>query len=158
MLQYRVTKYNPAHRDAAGSYTLDEWSSFADIGQRFDGVRLTPEVYQTVEDAYVRVAQAFLEEAGVPSLCVIGLEAPTNDAPLAEGAHLSLPQIDSVLRALLRERYWCRLECELGFIHVGWDYYMYVGVSCQCPGAEALAKAYGLYVENFSSPYAKSAV
>jgi hypothetical protein len=50
MFEYRVTKYDPAHRAASGAYR-DEWTSFSDIGRSFGGVILTVEQYQRIEDA-----------------------------------------------------------------------------------------------------------
>jgi hypothetical protein len=66
---------------------------------------------------------------------------------------LGLSAAASVIRRLLREEFWCRLEGADGFIHIGYDYYMYLGVARQCPGAEALARQAGLFVERFQSPY-----
>ena len=79
MKEYRVTKYNPAFRDSSGAYTGKEWISFGDIGRSFDGVKLTAEAYERVEDAYVAAAIAFLCESAVPHLAVRGLE--NNSAP-----------------------------------------------------------------------------
>ena len=36
MIEYRVTKYNPALRDARGAYIAAEWTSVADIGCEFN--------------------------------------------------------------------------------------------------------------------------
>jgi hypothetical protein len=33
MIEYRVTKYDPAHRDSTGVYFRDEWTSVSDIGR-----------------------------------------------------------------------------------------------------------------------------
>jgi hypothetical protein len=157
MLQYRITKYNPAHRDAAGAYLAEEWTSHSEIGQSFGNVAFTSDDYQAVEDAYVAVAEAFLQEAGVTDLAVAGLEAHGDEPHVFEGERLTVQQVGSVVRALLRERFWCRLEGAGAFVHVGYDYYMYVGVSRECPRASAAAKAHKLYVEKFASPYAQSA-
>jgi hypothetical protein len=48
-----------------------------------------------------------------------------------------------------------RLEAAGGFVHVGWDCYMYVGVRRPCPSAEAEAHRFGLFVEPFLSPYSE---
>jgi hypothetical protein len=66
---------------------------------------------------------------------------------------LSLVQVGDVIPQVLREEFWCRLEGVEGFIHIGWDYYMYVGVPIPCPAAQMRAAALGLYVEEFASPY-----
>jgi hypothetical protein len=41
MLQYRITKYNPAHRDASGDRLLEKWTSYSEIGQSIGNVLLT---------------------------------------------------------------------------------------------------------------------
>ena len=158
MPQFRVTKYNPQHRDIAGAYQLVDWTSISDVGRDFEGRQLTRESYQAVEDAYIEVALAFLAESGCNGLCVVALEN-ARDFPKApgEGTTLSLQEIAPVLQGLLREQFWCRLEASDAFVHVGYDYYMYVGVPTACPAAQATAQSRGLFVEEFSSPYASSA-
>ncbi|HEY2584432.1 MAG TPA: hypothetical protein VGI81_01560 [Tepidisphaeraceae bacterium] len=154
LIEYRVTKYDPIYRNSSGAYTRDEWLSFGDIGRSFNGVELTSREYQKVEDAYVVAAIGFLREAGVPQLAVRGLEN-TGGVPLpfGEGDSLTVEQIPDVLRRLLRAEFWCRLEAAGAFLHVGYDYYMYVGVPRQCPAARRRAEDLGLYVEEFASPY-----
>lgn len=157
MFQYRVTKYDPARRDAAGAYTLDEWTSFSDVGRTFSTGTLSSAEYQRIEDAYVAAARAFLQEAGVASLTVVGLENPRGVAlPFAEGAELSAEAAGAILPRLLREEFWCRLESDVGFVHVGYDYAMYLGVAQPCPAAEALAYRLGLFMEPLPSPYIAS--
>ena len=154
MFEYRVTKYDPAHRDEAGRYPFDEWHLFAQIGQPFGGVTLTRAEYERVEDAYVTAAVAFVREAGVPSLTVTGLENSRQGMlPFVEGSSIDLDQTAGAIRLLLREECWFRLEAGEAFVHVGWDYYMYVGAARRCPNAEARARELGLFVEPFRSPY-----
>ena len=74
MFEYRVTKYDPAFRNAQGAYSGDDWTSISDIGKTFAGEILTRDEYQRVEDAYITVALAFIREAGIPMLTVTGLE------------------------------------------------------------------------------------
>ena len=155
MNEYRVTKYNPAFRDSSGAYTRDEWTSVGDVGRAFDGVELTRGEYERVEDAYVTAALAFMREAAVAQLSVRGLEnARGLPIPFAEGDALPLEQIPEVLRGVLREEFWCRLEADDALVHVGWDYYMYLGVPRPCPTTRRQVENLGLYVEDFASPYA----
>ena len=157
MHQYRVTKYNPALRNSSGAFAADEWISFGDIGRTFAGVKLTREEYERVEGAYVRVALAFLREADLTSLSVVELKNARNSAlNFAQGSVVSLGQIGDIISRLLRGEFWCRLEAPGGFVHVGWDYYMYLGVPRLCPLAYAQAAEFGLYVEQFRSPYRDS--
>ena len=154
MNEYRITKYDPSFRKPAGAYTREEWISVNDVGRSFAGVTLTREEYERVEGAYVEAAIAFLREAGVYALTVEGLENQRGQVlNFREGSLLPLEQVGDVLRRILREEFWCRLNGVGGFVHVGWDFYMYVGVRCPCPAAQVRATELGLYVEEFSSPY-----
>ena len=147
MFEFRVTKYDPAYRRGGVAYTRDEWTSVNDIGRSFGGEIFTDAVYQRTEDAYIAVASAFMQEAGIQSLTVAGLQ---NHAavilPFGEGAALSVADAAEVARRVLREEFWCRLEGS-GFVHLGYDYYMYLGVPRPCAAAEALAQQFGLFVE-----------
>jgi hypothetical protein len=154
LFEFRVTKYDPAHRDRHGIYTRDEWTGVSDIGRAFGGVVLTEPEYRRVEDAYATTAVAFLREASVETLAVAGLENDTA-VPLlfAEGSLLGLAEVEHAVQRMLRAEFWCRLEGAGAFVHVGYDYYMYVGVPVACPDAAALARQFGLFTEPFPSPY-----
>jgi hypothetical protein len=154
VLEYRVTKYDPAFRDSRGYYTREEWTSVGDIGCSFGGVVLTPEKYHRVEDAYVAVALSFLRESGQSSLTVTSLENNRKyPIEFGEGSALGLEQLGPVIRLVLREKFWCRLEGPVSFLHFGWDYYLYVGVPYPCPESQELAKQRGMFVEELPSPY-----
>lgn len=153
MQQLRVTKYDPALRNAAGAYTRDEWTHFADVGRVLGGRRVTLEEYEEVERAYVRAAIALLREAAVAGLYVRDLEDSAGAGALTEGVYVATDDLEEVVQSLLREAYWCRLEGDGAYLHFGWDYYMYVGVPATCPDAIAEATSLGLFVEPFVSPY-----
>jgi hypothetical protein len=154
VLEYQITKYDPAFRDPSGAYTRDDWTSVTDIGRSFGSVVLTPEEYRRVEDAYVAVALSFLREAGQASLTVCGLENKRNyPIEFGEGSALDLEQLGSVIRLVLREEFWCRLEGPASFLHFGYDYYMYAGVPRPCPASQEVAKELRLFVEESISPY-----
>jgi hypothetical protein len=154
MIEYRVTKYDPSLRDERSAYTADDWTAISDIGRIFGGIVLTDTEYQRVEQAYITSALAFLREGGLNSLTVKGLENHQGLAlEFGEGSVISLELVGDVIRQVLREEFWCRLECPGGFIHIGWDYYMYIGVPYRCPSAERLAKELSLHPEDFASPY-----
>ena len=152
--QFRVTKYNPAYRDRNGAYQQDEWISYGDIGKTFGGVTLSQTGYEAVESAYMTAAIGFLNEAGIDELRICGLENSSGDSSApADGSSITLSELRDALRSVLREKYWCRFEGESAFVHVGYDYYMYVGVPDPCEAAQAEAQSMGLFVEPFSSPY-----
>jgi len=154
MIEYRVTKYSPAFRDGTGAYTLAEWTSFSDIGCTFNGSLLSEAEYLQVENAYIISALEFLRESKVSSLVVRGLENHRGALlTFGEGSSLSLEQLKITLSRVLREEFWCKFEGPDAFIHVGYDYYMYVGVPARCFDAEQVACSHGLFVEPFQSPY-----
>jgi len=135
-------------------YLRQEWTSSAHVGRSFGGVLLTEAEYLRVEEAYASCAVAFLREAGVASLAVEGLENPRGlTLPFSEGTSLSLEEITGVLRRVLREEFWCRLEGEQAFVHIDWDYYLFFGVPIPCPEAEAAARERGLFVEPCPTPF-----
>jgi len=154
MIEYRVTKYDPALRDIGGAYALPEWSSFTDIGCMFNGSPLSEAEYLQVENAYISSALEFLCESGVSSLAVRELENHRGaQLTFGEGSTLSLEQLKTALPRGLREEFWCKFEGPDSFIHIGYDYYMYVGVPTPCSKAEQVAAGIGLFVEPFKSPY-----
>ena len=154
MNEYRVTKYNPAFRGLGGAYTKDEWTSVKDVGRSFPAGVLTREEYERVENAYVGSALAFLGEAGLTSLRIEGLENTRGEWLLFHNdSILPLNQVGDVIRRVLREEFWCRLEGVNGYVHFGWDYYMYIGAPHPCPKAREQKVELGLYVEEFDSPY-----
>ena len=157
MFEFRVTKYDPTLRGQDGAYLRDDWISVSDIEQSFEGKLLTSVEYQRIENAYVKSALAFLRESGEPALTVRGLEHH-NSAPLSfsEGTAVAREHAEAIVRCVLREEFWCKLEAPDFFIHIGYDYYMYVGVAVDCPNARALAVSLGLFVEPFQSPYVGS--
>ncbi len=162
--EYRVTKYDISYRRLAGLnannefstgiYTRNEWTSVSDIGRSFDGVILTPDEYQRVEDAYVAVAISFLKESRLSAVTVDGLEnSEFCPIPLEEGMTIDIRNLPEVVRLILQEKVWCRLISQKTFLHFGYDYYMFVGVSLECPKSKQLARNLGLFVESFKSPY-----
>ncbi|WP_374192503.1 S1 RNA-binding domain-containing protein [Streptomyces sp. MBT98] len=181
---YRVTKYDPDHRDEHGRCTGPE-----DIASNRG----------PVEAAYLLAVAAFAEESGidrpvirepqVPYLAHFGAEPPVDGfgltglfppgrgggAPEAspegmlggsttlvpagfhDGAEVSLQVGLELVRSMLRDNgAWCRLEVEDRFtVHVGWDQYLYVGSDRPCERALALTRRLGLFPERLdSSPYA----
>jgi hypothetical protein len=152
--QYRVTKYNPAFRNQSGAYTRVEWTSVRDIGRTYSDGLLTTEEYERVEAAYIKAALSFLSESGISSVRVAGLEnSRRQPLDFDNDSVLAVDRIEEIIRRILREEFWCRLEGSEGFIHFGWDYYMYIGVPHPCSAAQARTAELGLFVERLDSPY-----
>lgn len=163
--QYRITKYNPALRDANGAFMGDDWTARSDVGRAFGGVVLTMAAYQLVEDAYVFAVDSLLRAARVDSLQLCGLEnrgletRGTGKLPnfVKPGADLNVAQCAEFARLALREQVWGKLVAPgRAFVHFGYDYYMYIGLPVKCAGALAAVQQRGLFVEPFRSPYLRA--
>lgn len=148
---YRITKYDPALRRGRGAFGGEDWISVSEIGEEFGGRRLTTSDYLAVEAAHLVTATAFAEEAGVESLVVQSL---LHGGGYREGQTVTLLEAAEVVRALLRESLDCALVAkDRVHIHVGYDYYMYVGSDRACPRSVRRAHDLGLFVdEDFPSP------
>lgn len=160
---HRITKYDPAHRDARGYYTGPE-DTISDHGP--------------VESAYLSAVAALARESGVeyleirepglPGAVSFGLEPSIEGYGLAgleqamgphgfhDGARVTLAVALELVRTMLRDHgLWCRLEAEGRFaVHVGWDQYLYVGAARPLDEALARVRALGLFAEPIDvSPY-----
>lgn len=149
MKEYRITKYNPSYRNESGHYLdKEEWTSYSEVGDK-----VTLEEYLKVEQSYIESAIEFVKNSGVSILKVQGLEDHDKSSNLVEGLEISLDSFGCVLKALLREEFWCKLESKNAFIHVGYDFYMYIGVKALNSDCTKKAQQRGLFVEDFESPY-----
>jgi len=162
MHEYKVTKYDPRfYGGPGGAYTRDEWTAYSDIGRTFDGVELTTAEYERVEGLYLDAVRIAVDACGADQVQVRGLEQYEElpGAPqLTDDEWISASQAVEVCRLMLREAgIWCRLEVpDRFYVHIGWDYYMYVGTSVDVRPRWAELEARGLFVEeNSPSPYAE---
>ena len=147
--QFRLTKYLPEVRGDSGAFLGDDWTSISDIGRRFGGRTLTLTEYLRVESRHVVAVASFMEESGVESVTVADAErGALPGLPLRDGLVLSPLQALDVVRHELREEAWCRLQ-DPGrfFVHVGYDYYVFIGSAVPCPRSIRLAAELGLFVE-----------
>jgi len=83
---------------------------------------------------------------GNTGTCQINLQSESAREMIAD-------KLEKELRSLLRGDFWCKYESELGYVHVGYDYYMYIGVSSVESETIERAENRGLFVEEFTSPY-----
>jgi hypothetical protein len=153
--QLRVTKYDPALRDERGAFTGDDWTSVSDVGDTFGEVPLTLHRYLDVESRHLQVIAAFLTEAGIDGTTVRGSEPYDARWWPEEGERLSVLESVDVVREMLRERGFCRLDGEAGvYVHVGYDYYLYLGGDVPCQRTKEVAAEAGLFIDSgFVSPY-----
>ena len=151
MTECRITKYNPANR-VDGKYIADEWTSFSDIGKKFNGTELSYERYRETEKAYIDCCIELIQKAHIPSLSVSQVEN------YADGIYLptSVSNTEEICQAIaycLREQCWFKLTGKDLFIHFGYDYYMYIGSTLTTETIKNTAIKHGLYCEEYPSPY-----
>ena len=157
-----IVKYQPQYYKD-GVYTKNEWISSSDIGENFDGEVLTKEEYLRVESAYVDTVKELLEVSGVKFLTIVGPDTfylrrtkafnKENKAmyqivsSLKEGQRIAASKIDTVLKASLRELFWCALvnESKKVQVDVGYDYYLHFHSRLPEETISKIARSHGLY-------------
>ena len=166
MREYRLTKYNPLFRNEKGFYEPEEWTFFAQVGTEVAGNELTLAEYEATEAAYIQVMISLFERAKAGPFRVSAKVVPFRvsegqlpPAALPDGSEVPLSSLPAVLRSLLREEFWCRLTDRKGsFVHVGWDFYVYLGLPSQLESPEAVAQEHHLFLERCVSPHHPEAV
>ena len=152
MHEYRVTKYDPQFR-VDGAYTRSEWMSIADVGHTFDGRLFTTADYECAEQRHIDFLIALATREAAFPLTIRSLEDRRPESPWMENQQITADALPGIVRDVLREECWCRLEAHNFFIHFGYDYYMYVGCTHTTEAITALAASHALYAEPMQSPY-----
>lgn len=157
MYEYRITKYNPKYRNVKGVFEREEWISYSDIGQVFNGTKLTANEYVAKEEKYISGILLMMACENVKTMFLKNVEINSCDFEatfgVREGAALDVSEIPALCRLILREHIWAKLESERMFVHFGYDFYMYIGVANKCDDVLAKISDLGLYVEEYRSPY-----
>lgn len=162
---WRITKYDPLYRGDQGVYTKEDWVGLYQIGKVFNGKELDVAEYIISENKYVAAALKFIEESKFDLVKLNnwhGINEVHDQIPdglminrgFEDGQLIDKNDIDLVLRMLLRGIAYAKLEVSnVFYIHIGWDYYMYIGTNVDTPEAVEYAKSLGLFVESRDSPY-----
>ncbi len=168
---WRISKYDPAFRDANYVYQRNEWTGVTDIGRAFDGTTLEVNTYLATETAHVEAVRAFMADADVDVLTVTNFEPSSGieflkdcGLPdladlsrrtewLTDGVNLSGLALDETLRLLLRQVLWCRLVHSDRFV-VDIDEYLYVSIGTVADSSRAIARTQelDLFVEKARDP------
>lgn len=152
MREYRITKYSPEKRIDGLYYAVDEWTSYSEIGKKFNGIELTREEYLKTENAYVDTCIDLIAIAQIQSILV---EQPEyyEDGIRFPASISDRSEVRRAITACLREQCWFKLTAKDFFIHFGYDYHMYVGSALPTKMVENISAKHGLYCELFPSPY-----
>ena len=160
MFQYRLTKYDPNHRNHDGSYTKESWTSISDIGNVFEGEILTKEKYLQIETEYVDKLVEVFKESGLTEFH-ISEYSDYRDEPsiisdnellelkIKENESFSIEKLPLIIRLTLRDQIWCKISSPKAFIHFGYDFYCYVGVQTDIKDFTSSF----LFLEPMDSPY-----
>lgn len=164
----RVSKYNCNYRDENGKYIKNEWTSYSDIGKKFEGEIFTLDDYKLLELKYINTVLETAKSLDVNSFLLTNFEKSrdidtlTEDNELKrmynninENKHIQIDNIPLVMKLLIREFIWGKLVHEQLVIHFGYDYYIYLGVNKEnLENVEQIIKRHDLfYEENATSPY-----
>lgn len=169
-MKLRITKYNPYYRDKQGSYLKEEWISICDIGRYYNGALFTAEQYFTVEDAYIETIKLLLNYQKIDHL-VIARHSDKKRIKsfftfnqffsidkdfiksLKCGRKCNIIEIETIMRLVLREDYWCSFTGkDHTYLDFGYDYYMYYGCDSHIK-LEEINFPNCIYIENnFQSP------
>ena len=160
MRSYRVTKYNPKHRDQFGRYLREEWTSISDIGKIFNEQLFTMEEYIKVEHDYIEFVEKLMISYDINHFKIKSLSKRTIPVfnsekeynffeNIYEESEISLDKIEILMKLILREKIWLKLVTQHIEVHFGYDYYMYVICKKNLSIEEIETN---LFIENKKSP------
>ena len=149
---WRVSRYSPELRIPDSKW--ESWIDVSQVGQTFNGLLLTSEEYQRVEDAYVHAAFQFALDTSTQVFRIAYLGHQEEGYALSPDQTLLRSDLGPVVRGNLRGSLDCGLEgteygCQILF---GFDLYMYVAASGPCPQAVTGTERGGLFVEPGVNP------
>ena len=141
MNRYQLSKYHPSIPSPWSS----EWTSYSDIGKRFNGDLLTEEKYLAVEEKFCKclceIAECILED----HFLISGLEN-YKKTKWKDGAIVTLNNFSFVIKDCLREKCWCKLVSKNLIISFGYDYYVHIETTLAEEELVAIVNKYGLYL------------
>ncbi|MBR4067220.1 MAG: hypothetical protein IKK08_01175 [Clostridia bacterium] len=171
-MRYRITKYDPALRDARGAYLPDEWTSCTDIGRNYTGKKLTAQEYLATENAYIDAIRIIAEHNGCTGFCArqlerlfsvwevsrtmkrLGLALSREETELYRSVDTARTYTTEealiLARMILRELLWATLcdgQGRLSFTF-GYDYYLYADCPTLPDEVIRQIECSGLFVEN----------
>lgn len=171
MNRYRISKYNPLLRDESGCFIGEDWTSFSDIGKKYNGKVLTNLQYIDVEAKYMDAIMTVLHQSQVNTMIVEKLEKQFSASTLKKmlgrynlqftqldaefvsqiknGLRLDMTEIKKTVMLVLRDCFWCELLSETGKVKIefGYDYYVYIqGVNIDANTISSFWSE-GIYIE-----------
>lgn len=142
---YRVSKYDPRHRNSSGHFTRETWTSISDIGRCIGGLVVQKQEYLSIENAYLESVRGFCSlhsgpfrlmefecydldsaKAALETEPLCDIQVTLSPDALNLEQILTLRELEQLVILTLRERLWCELGVPgQALIRFGYDYYMY---------------------------------
>jgi hypothetical protein len=128
----------------------------------FDGKVFTLAEYEKIESAYIKIVLLFMDCVQLDFLKIVDLEkngqrfqtVQINDLKINNSEPISKELIAPIIRLILRNIMWCKLESKEMYVHFGYDFYMYIGSKKACNSIHENIKQIGLFIEEgLRSPY-----
>lgn len=153
MMQYRISKYNPEFQNER-KFEEDDFTSISDVGKVYDGKMISMEDYLEEEVHYVQLLSELASEANLFPFLICDLEKYNDEKKWKESQAITLENFAELFCDCLREDVWCRLNSKQGgFVHFGYDMYVYIGCNLPSERVSATAHLNSLFCEEMISPY-----
>jgi len=155
MNKYRISRYNPKYRDINDVFLLNTWTSWSDIGEKYEEYgnnSLTLKEYLLTETQYVKVILAILKSKNIKKLTIQELEKyktvfeseellkskniflNQNEkyilSSISNNKEYDLKNIETVITLILRDCFWCILKAVNSNLYVRFGYDLYVYIEC----------------------------
>ena len=172
MYKYRISKYDPQYRDQKGAYCREDWTSYSDIGQIYNGKLFSKDDYIKTETLYCNAVLNILKINNVNELVLDNLElnfscdemkqmlqskgldlsmkAEMAINSLKNGDKISISELPLYLKLILRECFWCELTDAASSKRIGFGFDYYIYLYSESILSEELIKIYkqeGLFIE-----------
>jgi hypothetical protein len=166
-MNYRITKYNQREISIIGDCLGNRWTSFSDLLKE-NNQNKAFDIYKETEDKYIQIYNDILIQNNIGRMKIIELEYNSKEdaneilindlssnllEKIKNNTEYCMNDILDIIKLCLREIIWCKFIYENVYIHIGYDYYTYVGgINLN---KELIQKYYnnGIIVEEYYSPY-----
>lgn len=151
MNYFRVSKYNLLYVKN-GVYTLEDWTSFCDIGKTYNGEEFTAQEFEEIAYRYINMVKEILSILKIYNISIIYLEMYLKEMcemNWSEYKTLEFKTIDAFIMDCLKERCWGQMSTTNFIWETGYDFYMHIGCDLEFNVIKRLAQDNRLYVEKW---------
>ena len=143
----RISKY-----EENTNVHTEEWTSISDIGKRYGNNVLTYDEYLLIENHYLTCIDEIMTAANQATFRIENLEKYSK-VQWKNNQLIDVSNMIRFVRDCLREKCWARLIGENSYVHIGYDFYIYVGVSIDLSTVFSIVKENQLHCKEMVSPY-----